>query len=138
MICTSEVIRLLVALECAIAVLWIVYTKLIVCIIILYGSELWDLNCNYEKDFKVVWRKVKLRIWKLPYRAHNAIVHTLSYDIDLKLDTRKFVHLGLNHSNMFVWQSYYLSFAVYRLHSHLITGICLLSIIFLTTTGLQM
>ena len=47
--------------------------------------------------------QVKWRIWKLPYRAHNAIVHTcnLSYDIDLQLDTRmlKFVHLGLNNSN---------------------------------------
>ena len=71
----------------------------------MYGSELWDLNCNYTivyvKDFKVAWRKVKRRIWKLPYRAHNAIVHNLIYDIDLQLDTRmlKFVHLGLNHSN---------------------------------------
>ena len=27
-----------------------------------YGSELWDLNCNYVKDFKVAWRKVKRRI----------------------------------------------------------------------------
>ena len=65
------------------------------------GSELWDLNCNYVKDFKVAWRKAKWRVWKLPYRAHNAIVHNLSYNIDLRLDTRmsKFVHLGLNHSN---------------------------------------
>ena len=67
----------------------------------MYGSELWDLNCNYVKDFKVAWRKVKRRIWKFLYRAHNVIVHTLSYDIDLQLDTIiiKFVHLGLNHSN---------------------------------------
>ena len=95
MICTSEVIGLLVTLECAIAVLWIVYTELIV-----YISELWALNCNYVKDFKVAWQKVKRRIWKLPYGAHNAIVHHLSYDIDLQLDTRmlRFVHLGLNHS----------------------------------------
>ena len=67
----------------------------------MYGSELWDLNCNYVKDFKVAWWKVKRRIWKLHYRAHNAIVHNLSYDIDLQLDTRMliFVHLGWNHSN---------------------------------------
>ena len=66
----------------------------------MYGSELSDLNCNNVKDFRVAWRKVKRRIWKLPYRAHNAIVHNFSYDID-QLDTRmlKFVHLGLNHSN---------------------------------------
>ena len=23
----------------------------------MYGSELWDLNWNYVKDFKVAWRK---------------------------------------------------------------------------------
>ena len=67
----------------------------------MYGSELWDLNCNYVKDFKVAWRKVKRRIWKLPCKAHNAVVHNLSYDIDFQLDTGmlKFVHLGLDHSN---------------------------------------
>ena len=32
MICTSEVIGLLVTLECAIAVLWIAFTELSVCI----------------------------------------------------------------------------------------------------------
>ena len=53
------------------------------------GSELWALNCNDVKDFVVAWRKVMRRIWKLPYnRAHNAIVHNLSYDIDFQLDTR--------------------------------------------------
>ena len=64
-------------------------------------SLLWDVIFNYVKDVKVTWRKVKGRIWKLPYRAHNANVHNLSYDIDLQLDTRilKFVYLGLNHSN---------------------------------------
>ena len=41
----------------------------------MYGCELWDLNCNNIKDFKVTWRKIKRRIWRLPYRAHNAIVH---------------------------------------------------------------
>ena len=33
----------------------------------MYGCELWDLNCNYIKDFKVAWRKIKRRIWRLPY-----------------------------------------------------------------------
>ena len=32
----------------------------------MYGSELWNLNCSYVDDFKVAWRKVKRRIWKLP------------------------------------------------------------------------
>ena len=44
----------------------------------MYGCELWDLNCNYVTDFKVAWRKIKRRIWRLPYKAHNAIVHSLS------------------------------------------------------------
>ena len=67
----------------------------------MYGCELWDLNCNYIKDFKVAWRKIKRRIWRLPYRAHNTVVHQLSYDIDHQLETRmiKFVHLCLNHCN---------------------------------------
>ena len=67
----------------------------------MYGCELWDLNCNYIKGFKVAWRKIKRRIWRLPYRTHNATVHQLSYDIDHQLETRmiKFVHLCLNHCN---------------------------------------
>ena len=67
----------------------------------MYGCELWDLNCNYIKNFKVAWRKIKRRVWRLPYSAHNAIVHQLSYDIDHQLEIRmmKFVHLCLNHSN---------------------------------------
>ena len=68
----------------------------------MYGCELWDLNRNYVKDFKVAWRKIKRRIWKLPYRTHNAIVHNLSYNIDFQIDTKmiKFIHSCLNHSNI--------------------------------------
>ena len=68
----------------------------------MYGCELWDLNRNYVKDFKVAWRKIKRRIWKLHYRTHNAIVHNLSYNVDFQIDTRmiKFIHLCLNHSNI--------------------------------------
>ena len=48
----------------------------------MYDCELWDLTYNYIKGFKVVWWKIKRRIWRLPYRVHNAIVHQLSYEID--------------------------------------------------------
>ena len=67
----------------------------------MYGCELWDLNCKYVSEFKVAWRKIKRRIWGLPYKAHNEIIHNLSYNIDLQLDTRvlKFVHSCLNHCN---------------------------------------
>ena len=105
----------------------------------MYESELSDLNCNYVKDFKVAWRKVKQRIWKLPYRAHNAIVHNLSYDIDLQLDTRmlKFVHLGLNHSNnvcklILLSKLCSLQFTIASNYRYLSS-----KYIFLTTTGLQ-
>ena len=72
----------------------------------MYGCELWDLNCNYIKDFKVAWRKIRRRIWRLPNRANNAIVHQLSYDIDYQLESRmiKFVHLCLIIVIMFVGQ----------------------------------
>ena len=67
----------------------------------MYGCELWDLNCNDITDFNVAWRTIKRHIWRLPYRAHNINVYSLSYDIDHQLDTRitKFVYLCLNHIN---------------------------------------
>ena len=61
----------------------------------MYGSELWNLNCNYVDEFRVACRKIKRRIWRLPNRAHNAIVQNLSYNIDDQLETRmiKFIHI---------------------------------------------
>ena len=86
----------------------------------MYGCELWDLNCKYVSDFRVVWRKIKRRIWGLPFRAHNAIIHNLSYNIDLQLDTRmmKFVHSCLNHGRLIVCVShcYQQNFTVLSLH----------------------
>ena len=42
--------------------------------------------------------KYKTSYMGLPYKAHNAIIHNLSYNIDLQPDTRvfKFVHSCLN------------------------------------------
>ena len=67
----------------------------------MYGSELWNLSCSYVYDFKVAWRKVKQRIWKLPCNTHNAIVQNLTYNIDDQSDVRiaKFTHMCLNHHN---------------------------------------
>ena len=66
----------------------------------IYGSEL--KNLNYVDEFKVAWRKIKRRIWRLPNRAHNAIVQNLSYNIDDQLETRmiKFNHMCLNHDDV--------------------------------------
>ena len=44
---------------------------------------------------------MKWRIWRLPNRAHNAIVQNESYNIDDQLEARmiKFIHMCLNHDN---------------------------------------
>ena len=44
---------------------------------------------------------IKRRIWRFFYRAQNAIVHQLSYNIDQQLETRivKFVIFCLSISN---------------------------------------
>ena len=67
----------------------------------MYGCELCGLNCKYVSEFNVTLRKIKCRIWGLPYKAQNAIIHNLSYNSDLQLDTRvlKCVHSCLNHCN---------------------------------------
>ena len=51
--------------------------------------------------FRIAWRKIKGRIWKLPARAHNIIVHNLRCNFDVRLDMRiiKFMYKSLNHSN---------------------------------------
>ena len=54
----------------------------------MYSCELWCLNSSYIDRFKVAWRKIKRRIWKLPYRTHNNIIHNISDDIDLILEKR--------------------------------------------------
>ena len=67
----------------------------------MYGSELWNLNCRYVDEFKVAWRKVKRRIWRLPSNTHNVIIQNLTYNIDDQLEARiaKFIHMCLNHDN---------------------------------------
>ena len=67
----------------------------------MYGCELWDLSCKYIDAFKVAWRKIKTRVWRLPAQAHNTIVRNLTSDVDQQLDTRmlKFIHKCLNHHN---------------------------------------
>ena len=39
----------------------------------MYGCELWNLNCRYIETFKIVWRQIKRRIWRLPHMSHNKI-----------------------------------------------------------------
>ena len=51
----------------------------------MYGCELWNLNCTYVSKFITAWRKIKRRIWNLPYTTHNNIVYNLSSDIRLAI-----------------------------------------------------
>ena len=61
--------------------------------------------------------KDQMTYLEVPYKAHNAIVHQLSYVIDHQLEPRmtKFVHVCLI---MYVGQSHLLSFIVLSLHLH--------------------
>ena len=61
----------------------------------MYGCELWDLSHKSINAFRVAWRKIKRRIWKLSYRAHNHIVHDLSYNFDeiLEMKLLTFIHI---------------------------------------------
>jgi len=67
----------------------------------MYGCELWNLNSRHIETFKIAWRQIKRRIWRLPPMSHNKIIHKLTNDIDILLEKRilKFVHASLNHKN---------------------------------------
>ena len=63
--------------------------------------ELWHLTSDYMLKFLVAWRKVKRRIWNLPYRTHNHIVHGINGDIKQQIDIGliKFIDSCINHIN---------------------------------------
>ena len=69
----------------------------------MYGCELWNLSSGYVAKFKTAWRKIKRRIWKLHPLTHNMIVHNLSSDINVSLETRniKFIHNALGNNNVY-------------------------------------
>ena len=68
----------------------------------MYGCELWNLSYGNVEKYKTAWRKVKRRIWNLPYLTHNTIVHSLSSDLNVQLDKRmiKFIFNSLNNNSM--------------------------------------
>ena len=71
------------------------------CMHILLGCELWDLRCKYIDEFKVAWRKIKRRVWRLPAQAHNTIVRSRTCNVDYQLENRmlKFIYMCLDHHN---------------------------------------
>ena len=66
-----------------------------------YLEIYFEASCKYIDEFKVAWRKIKRRVWRLPAQAHNTIVRDLTCDVDHQLDNRmlKFIHMCLNHHN---------------------------------------
>ena len=54
----------------------------------MYGCELWNLNDKKIEAFRIVWRKIKRQIWKLP----AIIVHNLSYNFDVCFSS----HININ------------------------------------------
>ena len=67
----------------------------------MYGCELWYLSCNYVKDYKVAWRKIKRRIWNIPPRTHNNLVSNVTDNVDTIIETPmvRFIINSINHSN---------------------------------------
>ena len=44
-----------------------------------YGSPLWRYNNHYNIErFSISWGKAIRRLWKIPYRTHNALVHHIN------------------------------------------------------------
>ena len=68
----------------------------------MYGCELWNLSYGKVNKFRIAWRKVKRRLWKLSSKTHNNIVHNLSSNFNVLLEKRiiKFIHNSLNCNNI--------------------------------------
>ena len=67
----------------------------------MHVCELWNLNEIDVNQFKVAWRKIKRRIWKIPPRTHNNLVCNITNNIDSVIDKRmvRFINNSINHSN---------------------------------------
>ena len=70
-----------------------------------YGSSLWRYNNhNNIERFCIAWRKAIRRLWKIPYRTHNALVYLINEcnSISIILEKRcvKFLWNLLNSDNV--------------------------------------
>ena len=56
----------------------------------IYGCQLWKFNGKHINTFFIAWRKAIRRIWKIPFRSHNKLVHLIngSHDISIILEKR--------------------------------------------------
>ncbi len=67
----------------------------------MYGCELWNLSYGNIDKFKIAWRRVKRRIWKLPPLTHKKVIHNIGSNFNITLDKRiiKFLYNSLNCNN---------------------------------------
>ena len=69
----------------------------------IYGCQTWRYNSNYFYKFYTTWRKAVRRVWKIPYRTHNKLVHLInkSCSINTVLEKRsiKFIWTLINSPN---------------------------------------
>ena len=68
--------------------------------------ELYDNGTGYPETFYVAWRKVTRLIWKLRFRTHCNILHTINkcYPIEFILEKWciKFLHSCLSSDNLVI------------------------------------
>ena len=69
-----------------------------------YGSELFNFNCNYVNKLFTAWRKSIRQLHGVHYRTHNFIVHSLSENIKIKLHRKlaNFILSMINSNNTYV------------------------------------
>lgn len=55
-----------------------------------YGSQIWKYNDKALNKFYTCWRKTIRILYKIPYRTHNNLIHSImkSYPIDIVLEKR--------------------------------------------------
>ena len=55
-----------------------------------YGCQLCKFNSKHINTFFTAWRKAIRRIWKIPFRSYNKLVHLIngSHDISIILEKR--------------------------------------------------
>ena len=60
-----------------------------------YVSQIWAFNKTYLNKFFVAWRKAIRRIWRLPYRTHNNVLHLINrcLPIDVTLEKRSIKYI---------------------------------------------
>ena len=72
----------------------------------LYGNQLWDFSVPAISSLYTAWRKIVRRIYAVPYRTHNVLVHMICEDMppDVQLHRRalKFVSALAQSDNSIV------------------------------------